>query len=89
MARHATFSNVNEQHLKTLRRTSDALGSSALSGLYDFEIASVYQEQGNSFDRFSNENNETHRWKLKEAVELCTKLFQIFLKVMLQKSVMF
>ncbi len=45
------------------------------SSLYDFEIAMLYKEQAASY--IPNEN-ETHRWKLKEALALCDATIKKF-----------
>ncbi len=70
---HAVFSNVDHLLLETLRSKSNALASSELSTLYDFEIATVYYTQGNSYNNTikDSEDNTKNRWKLKEALQLC------------------
>lgn len=42
-----------------------------ISGLYQFELAALYFKQGKSYHP---ESNNEHRWKLKEALEICTKI---------------
>ncbi|WP_458627566.1 alpha-2-macroglobulin family protein [Winogradskyella sp. PC D3.3] len=70
---HAVFSNVDHLLLETLRSKSNALASSELSTLYDFEIATVYYTQGNAYNNTikDSEDNTKNRWKLKEALQLC------------------
>ena len=79
---HATFSNKNALLLKTLMSKSNELKTSELSTLYDFEIASVYQKQGNLYYQNGNDNEKTNenRWKLKEAIELCNSVIARFPK---------
>jgi len=59
---------------------SDELIASELSALYDYEIATVYHKQGNSFNNNLEDNavNTKNRWKLKEAIELCTSAIAKF-----------
>ena len=47
------------------------------SGLYDFEIASVWKQLGH---RFNIKSNPEVRWKLKDALELCDKVINKFPK---------
>jgi TonB-dependent SusC/RagA subfamily outer membrane receptor len=42
-----------------------------ISGLYQFELAALYFKQGKSYHP---ESNNEHRWKLKEALEICTQI---------------
>jgi uncharacterized protein YfaS (alpha-2-macroglobulin family) len=73
---HATFSNKEDLLLETLKGKAEALKTTALSTLYNFEIASLYQQQGNRYNSNPNESpiDETHRWKLKEALALCNSV---------------
>ena len=82
VVQHATFSNKDELLLETLKSKSNELKTSELSTLYDFEIASVYQNQGNSFQIHleDNELNSNNRWKLKDAIELCNSAITKFPK---------
>ena len=74
VSQHAIFQNKEDLLLKTLKEKAETLTLTPVSTLYNFEIASLYQQQGNRYN--SNPNNtevdETYRWKLKEALELCT-----------------
>ncbi len=73
VAQHATFNDKEEALVQTLKTKSDELKDSPLSALYDFEIALVYKELGNQYNSGNPliETNNTQRWKLKDAVELC------------------
>lgn len=77
---HATFDNKEDVLIKTLTTNAEALKSSPLSALYNYEIASLYQQQGNRYDNSSNtlNNNEAYRWKLKEANEISNLAFSRF-----------
>ncbi|NRD21002.1 alpha-2-macroglobulin [Winogradskyella eckloniae] len=79
---HAVFSNVNELLLKTLKFKSEALKTSDLSALYDYEIATVYKNQGNLYANniSKNDDNTTNRWKLKEAIEICNSVISKYPK---------
>ena len=70
---HATFKNAEDVLIETLKSESAALKTSELSALYDYEIAKVYEKQGNLFNNKleDNDDNIKNRWKLKEAIALC------------------
>mgnify|MGYP003636775729 CR=1 FL=1 len=72
---HATFNNKNDKLFEALKSESERLKSHEVSALYDFEIASIYLEQGNTYKPTTN---ETPRWKLKEALELCEAVIERF-----------
>ncbi len=74
---HATFNDIDSKLLETLKTESNRLKSHEVSALYDFEIASIYFEQGNTYEPTTN---ETHRWKLKEAIEICDAVINKFPK---------
>ena len=74
---HATFSDIDTKLLETLKAESNRLKSHEVSALYDFEIASIYFEQGNTYDPTTD---ETHRWKLKEAIEIIDAVVNKFPK---------
>ncbi|WP_347922633.1 carboxypeptidase-like regulatory domain-containing protein [Pontimicrobium sp. SW4] len=74
---HATFSDIDTKLLETLKAESNRLKSHEVSALYDFEIASIYFEQGNTYQPTTS---ETHRWKLKEAIEICDAVINKFPK---------
>jgi len=80
VSQHATFTNKEALLLETLKSKAETLKSSPLSALYNFEIASLYRQQGNRYNSNPNENDvdETHRWKIKEALELCTEVSSQF-----------
>ncbi|MDP5082250.1 MAG: MG2 domain-containing protein, partial [Winogradskyella sp.] len=82
VSQNATFSNKEDLLLETLRGKAMALTSSPLAALYNFEIASLYQNQGNRYNSNPDEGaiDETHRWKLKEALELCNSVISKYSK---------
>ena len=77
---HATFSNKDALLLETLKSKSNKLKDSELSTLYDYEIALVYEKQGNSYNSNLEKTpeNEVKRWKLKEAIEICNSAISKF-----------
>ncbi|WP_296384608.1 alpha-2-macroglobulin family protein [Winogradskyella sp.] len=80
VSQHATFTNKYHLHLETLKGKAEALKASPLSALYNFEIASLYRQLSNNYNSNSNNQNidETHRWKLKETLELCNSVILKF-----------
>lgn len=77
---HATFDNKEDVLIKTLTTNAEALKSSSLSALYNYEIASLYQQQGFEYDSeiLNTEANEKNRWKNKEAIDLCNEVIAAF-----------
>jgi len=77
---HATFDNKEDVLIKTLTTNADALKSSPLSALYNYEIASLYQQQGFEYDSeiLNTKANEKNRWKNKEAIDLCNEVIAAF-----------
>lgn len=77
---HATFDNKEDILIKNLTTNAEALTSSPLSALYNYEIASLYQQQGFEYDSeiLNTEANEKNRWKNKEAIDLCNEVIAAF-----------
>ncbi len=65
---NATFENKGQQYLEVLQNAAEASKNSSTSALYNYEIATLYQQQGNTY---SPKTNEEHQWKPKEALEVC------------------
>ncbi|NNL32342.1 MAG: alpha-2-macroglobulin [Flavobacteriaceae bacterium] len=74
---HATFSEKTELLINILQTEIDRHASHEISGLYAFELAKIYAEQGRQYQWLKNEEP---RWKLKEAFELCEATIQKFPK---------
>ncbi len=72
---NAVFTNKQDILLKTLRLEKNQIKTHISSALYDFEIANLYNEQAASY---TPKENETHRWKLKDALELCNTVVEKF-----------
>ncbi|WP_439153014.1 MG2 domain-containing protein [Winogradskyella sp.] len=74
---HSTLDNKEDLYFEALLKESEKTKSYPYSSLYDFEIASLYQKQGNRYNSSEPEEvNSNHRWKLKEAIELCNKVIE-------------
>ncbi|NRD24753.1 alpha-2-macroglobulin [Winogradskyella litoriviva] len=71
--KHATFANANDLLVETLKSKSIALKDSDLSTLYDYEIATVYKNEGQQFNHSLKDESENtiKQWKLKEAISIC------------------
>ena len=74
---HATFVDKDTTLLETLKAESERLKSHEVSALYNFEIAAIYAQQSNTYQPTTN---ETHRWKAKEALEICDVVISKFPK---------
>ena len=72
---HATFAEKKVFYLKTLISERNGLKNHEATSLYDFEIAKLYQKQAESF---VPKQNETHQWKLKEAISVCDQTMAKF-----------
>ncbi|WP_166967898.1 alpha-2-macroglobulin family protein [Yeosuana marina] len=74
---YGTFSNKESLLLDVLKTESEKLKSHEVSGLYDFEIASVYFQQSAQYKPKTNEEN---RWKAKAAIDICNSVITKFPK---------
>ncbi|MDO5978038.1 alpha-2-macroglobulin family protein [Flavivirga spongiicola] len=74
---HATFSDKESIILSALKTERDHLKTHEVSTLYDYEIATIYYQQGATYQPKTNEDN---RWKLKDAIEICNKAILKFPK---------
>ncbi|AXP79636.1 MG2 domain protein [Mariniflexile rhizosphaerae] len=74
---YGTFSDKESLLLKALKSESDKLKSHEVSGLYDFEIATIYYQQSNQYQPTTKEEN---RWKAKEALDICNAVILKFPK---------
>ena len=72
VAEHSTVNESEDLLLETLKATSIELQSHEVSAFYNFEIASFYNQQGKTY---VPKTNEEHRWKIKEALEICDKVY--------------
>ncbi|NNK76336.1 MAG: alpha-2-macroglobulin, partial [Maribacter sp.] len=74
---NAVFTEKDRQFLEVLKNAAEATSPQPVSGLYSFEIASYYNQEGNSYNP---KTNTTNQWKQKEAVELCDLIIKQFPK---------
>lgn len=78
---HATFSDKEDLLLAALKKESERFKPHEASGLYDFEIASIYFQQSQKYQPKAGEaNTDSYRWKAKEALELCNSIISKFPK---------
>ncbi|MGJ8592490.1 MAG: alpha-2-macroglobulin family protein [Aquaticitalea sp.] len=73
ISENAIFSNPEAKLLETLKASSIELQSHEVSALYNYEIALIYNQQG---EEYKPKTNEENRWKKKEALEICDKVIQ-------------
>jgi len=74
---NAVFPNKDQQYLEVLQNTAESIKNNKNSALYQYEIAMLYREWGNSYQ--PNIKDE-HRWKQKEAMALCESVIEKFPK---------
>ncbi|WP_274473823.1 alpha-2-macroglobulin family protein [Mangrovimonas aestuarii] len=72
---HLTSSEKDRLYLETLTNSSKEYTSKSVSGLYDFEIARLWNNQANEYHP---KTNDTNRWKRKDALQLCNKVISTF-----------
>ncbi|SDM75516.1 alpha-2-macroglobulin family protein [Kriegella aquimaris] len=72
---NAVFENKDQLYLEVLQQSAQSLSHSEVSALYNYEIAALYRQWGNSYT--PNVNDE-HQWKQKEALELCEEIIAKF-----------
>lgn len=65
------INNNKEALLQSALNKAIEQNNGEISGLYQFELAALYFKQGKSYHP---ESNNEHRWKLKEALEICTQI---------------
>lgn len=74
---HARFANKETILLNTLKLESKRLKTHEVSGLYDVEIATIYNSQSQQYQPKISEEN---RWKAKDAVTICNTVISNFPK---------
>ena len=74
---HATIANKQAILLEALKSESERHKAHEVSGLYDYEIASIYFEQST---QYQSGTNEEFRWKAQEALALCDAVISKFPK---------
>ncbi|PKQ43569.1 alpha-2-macroglobulin [Confluentibacter flavum] len=71
------FNDKESLLLQALKFESDKLKEHEVSGLYDFEIASIYYQQS---QQYQPKINEDIRWKAKDAIAICNAVIEKFPK---------
>ncbi len=74
---HATFSDKQTILLDALKTESTRLKAHEVSGLYDFEMASIHFQNSQDYQPNKKEEN---RWKAKEAIDICNTVIYKFPK---------
>lgn len=74
---YGTFSDKESLLLQALKSEAYKLKNHQVSGLYDFEIASIYFQQSKQYQPKTSEDT---RWKAKEAMAICNAVIEKFPK---------
>jgi len=72
---HATFQNKDKLLIEAYKTEAEQIKTHETSALYSFEIANIYYSQGQDYQPITN---ETNRWKIKDAVQLCNSIIKEF-----------
>ncbi|RAJ14468.1 alpha-2-macroglobulin family protein [Olleya aquimaris] len=72
---NATFENKEDIYLKALQAEAEKHSTHEVSGLYNFKIATLYNTQGQAYNK---ETNPEVRFKIKEALDLCKQVIADF-----------
>lgn len=79
---YATFKDKQILLLKALKAEREHLKNHEVSALYGFEMASIYFKHGQKYNPKSmiSGSDDTSRWKIKEALELCNQVITSYPK---------
>ncbi|MBT8313449.1 MAG: alpha-2-macroglobulin, partial [Maribacter sp.] len=80
---NAVFTNKDQQYIEVLKNAAQTTAPQLESGLYSYEIALHYNQQGNSY---TAKTNTKYQWKQKEAVALCDHIIKEFPKSIAAKK---
>ncbi len=75
VSENAVFGDKKTVLLECLQSEKKKFATHSASALYDYEIANLYKEYASTY---IPEENDTHRWKLKEALEICNATIKKF-----------
>ncbi|WP_240315575.1 alpha-2-macroglobulin family protein [Aquimarina longa] len=75
VSKNAVFTDKNKILLECLSSEKKKFPTHSTSALYAYEIATLYKNEGATY---IPEKDETHRWKLNEAIELCDAIIKEF-----------
>ncbi len=70
---NAVFSDKDKQFLEVLKNSASSLKQKEHAALYQYEMALLHQNKGQSYDPKSNDK---YRWKLKQALEICNAIIE-------------
>ncbi|MFH6602277.1 alpha-2-macroglobulin [Maribacter algicola] len=70
---NAVFENKDQQYSEVLRNMAEAGKNSPAASLYNYEIAALYRQLGQTYNL---KGNTEHRWKLSEALEICESVIK-------------
>ncbi|MFT7901157.1 alpha-2-macroglobulin family protein [Tenacibaculum ascidiaceicola] len=74
---HITLNNKQELLLQTLKTSVNNYKNNEVSGLYNYEIARIYNQQAGSY---KTKKNKEFRFKNREALTICEKVIKQFPK---------
>ena len=74
---HATFHDKESILLNALKTEREHFKTHEVSTLYDYEIATIYNQQGANYQPTTNKDN---RWKIKDAIDICNNAILKFPK---------
>lgn len=74
---NAVVQDKDLKYLHTLQNSAESYKKDKVSALYNYEIASLYQQLGSLYSPTGETKNQ---WKLKEALELCEQTISSFPK---------
>ena len=74
---HANFDDANNLFLQTLKTSEANYKNHKVSSLYTFEIAKIYNQQANSYNK---ETNPKPRFKNQKSLTICNSVIQQFPK---------
>ncbi|MEY8847430.1 MG2 domain-containing protein [Psychroserpens sp. XS_ASV72] len=74
---HATFENKETFYEQSLKDSSEKWNSNEASGLYDYELASLWRQRGL---KYHPKTNPDVQWQLKNALDLCNSVIDRFPK---------
>ncbi len=74
---NAVFENKENRYHEVLQNMASATAGTAAASLYNYQIASLYHQLGQTY---SPKGDTKHRWKLKEALEICESVIAAYPK---------
>ncbi|MCK0156193.1 MG2 domain-containing protein [Cellulophaga sp. F20128] len=73
---NATFTTKDTHYLATLTKMLAIYKNDAVSGLYNYQIASLYNTMGDKYT--ANSTDEIYQWKKQEALKICDAVISQF-----------